>query len=118
MNRIILIIFMFCLAGFLFLTERVSGENENGSRFFNERGCALCHDQTEDQSVWGLGPSLKQIAEAYKGREGDLSKFLKGGCKPIVDEPRYPIMHGEIVSIKDMSDSQIEALARFIYSKQ
>lgn len=115
MKKIAFLLFIFCLVGIFSLTEGFSGESENGSKIFSQRGCAVCHDKFEDQTTWGLGPSLKQISEAYKDHEDDLTKFLKGGCKPIIDESRFEIMHGEIISINDLSDSQIEALVRFVY---
>jgi cytochrome c551/c552 len=65
-----------------------------------------------------LGPSLEQIAVAYEGHEDDLEIFLKGGCDPIVDEARFEIMHGEIVKIRGLSDSQIKELREYICGKQ
>ena len=114
MKKTILILFMVGMVGMFALKEGASEENEDGVRLFSDRGCGACHDRTKDQSMLGLGPSMEQVAEAYKGREDDLVKFLRGGCEPILDEARFPIMHGEIVKMKDLSDSQMRALQKYI----
>jgi cytochrome c len=95
-----------------------SEKEKTGSQVFEQRGCGACHDRTKDQTLYRLGPSLQQIAEAYKGREEDLETFLKGGCGPIVDELRYEIMHGEIVKLKGLSDSQIRELRVYICGEE
>jgi cytochrome c len=120
MKNIALLFFIFCLAGILSLTEGFSGESESGKAIFDKRGCAACHDPTKDQSVLGLGPSLEQIAEAYKGHEEDITKFLKCESNPLVDAARFSTMHGQIVKMKEMSDSEMKALEKFIldYSSQ
>jgi hypothetical protein len=43
-----------------------------------------------------------------------MELFLKGGCDRSLDEARYEIMHGEIVKIKGLSDSQLEDLRKYI----
>jgi cytochrome c len=101
-----------CLAGSISIAE--ADPAERGKSIFDKRGCAACHDPTEDQSVLGLGPSIEQIAEAYEGREDDVVRFLRGEGTPIVDEPRFSIMHGEIIRTRDLSDSQLKALGEYI----
>jgi len=118
MKRIAIFLITVGMAGMFTLEEGVSEEREYGIQVFQERGCGLCHDRTMDQTVYRLGPSLEQIAEAYRGREDDLAKFLRGGCDPIVDEPRYSIMHGEIVKIKGLSDSELRDLQNYICGEQ
>jgi cytochrome c len=118
MKQTVLILLMVGMVGMLTLKEGGSQEKEEGVRLFRERGCGACHDRTKDQSMLGLGPSMEQVAEAYKGHEDDIVKFLRGGCDPIVDEARFPIMHGEIVKLKDLSDSQIRALQKYICGEQ
>lgn len=118
MIRVGFILFMVGMTAMITPKDGVSEESGSGFRLFEERGCGACHDRTKDQTIYRLGPSLEQIAEAYKGHEGDLEVFLKGGCDPIVDEARYEIMHGEIVKIKGLSDSQIEDLRKYICGEQ
>ena len=93
-------------------------ERGPGSRLYEQRGCGACHAPERDQTVYGLGPSLKQIAEAYKGREDQLVSFLQGACDPILDarkQPAYPVMHGQIVKLRDLSPAELHALARYIF---
>jgi cytochrome c len=118
MKRTVIILFIIGVAGMLTLREAGSEENKDGIRLFTERGCGACHDRTKDQRVLGLGPSMEQVAEAYRGREDELVKFLRGGCDPILDEARFPIMHGEIVRMKDLSDSEMRALQKYICGEQ
>jgi cytochrome c len=113
-KRTTIILLMVVMAGFLTLREGASEEDEEGASLFKERGCGACHDRTKDQSVLGLGPSMEQVAEAYEGHEDEMVKFLRGGCDPIIDEARFPIMHGEIVKMKGLSDAEIRALQKYI----
>jgi len=114
MKKTAMILFMICLAGTVSLRAAGSGESTSGKVIFEKRGCGVCHDRTKDQTSDRLGPSLQQIAEAYKGHEGELSKFLRCESKPLVDEPRFAIMHDQIVKVKDMSDAELQALEKFI----
>jgi len=114
MKTNLLVFLIAFLAGAAPPPTAASEEGEIGVQLFQQRGCGACHDRTMDQTRYRLGPSLEQIAEAYKGHEADLELFLKGGCEPIVDEARFEIMHGEIVKIKGLSDSQIRDLRRYI----
>ncbi len=116
MKKIVIIIFMLYLVGIYNTKEgsSVEDETEAGKMIFEQRSCAVCHDATEDQRRDGLGPSWKQIAEAYEKSDKDLTKFLKGEGKPIVDKAKFPMMHGQIVLLKNCSESDIEALERYI----
>ena len=109
---------MAILAGTCPLPTGASEEGKIGSQVYEVRGCGACHDRTKDQTIYRLGPSLDQIAEAYEGREEDLETFLKGGCGPIVDEARYEIMHREIVKLKGLSDAQIRDLRLYICGEE
>ena len=115
MKRTALIFLTVYIASLITLSEGVSEENEERARLFEQRGCGACHDRTKDQTIDGLGPSLKQIAEAYKGHEGDLTSFLKCESKPLVDETRFSIMHAQVVKVKHMSESELKALEKFIF---
>ncbi len=114
MKTNLLVFLIVILAGAALPPAGNSEEGEIGVQLFQQRGCGACHDRTMDQTVYRLGPSLEQIAEAYQGQEADLELFLKGGRDPIVDEVRFEIMHGEIVKIKGLSDSQIRDLRKYI----
>ena len=82
----------------------------DGGALFKSKGCGACHQA----SVKTVGPSLKQIAQAYKGKEGDLIKFLKGEAKPIVDPAKFGIMKPQLNTTKAMSDDELKAMAEFM----
>lgn len=114
MKKLSLIILTVSLVSVFSLMGTVLAKNETGWRVFKERGCAACHHPTEDQMRLGLGPSMEQVAQVYKDREGDLTKFLRGEGEPAIDKTKFPIMHDQIVSLKSLSAPELEALANFI----
>jgi cytochrome c len=84
----------------------------DGKTIFQSKGCASCHNPTADT----VGPSLKKIASAYKGKENELIAFLKGQHKAIVDPAKFPIMMPQLNTTKKLSDDELKALAEFILS--
>ena len=84
----------------------------NGQQVFQSKGCAACHNPNVDT----VGPSLKKIAQTYKGKKADLIKFLKGEHQPIVDPAKAAIMKPQINTTKALPADQLEALADFILS--
>ena len=56
------------------MENSISNSNtENGKEIFSAKGCTACH-QVETKTV---GPSIKTIAEAYKGNKKGLISFFK-----------------------------------------
>ncbi len=84
----------------------------NGQQVFQSHGCAACHNPNVDT----VGPSLKKIAQTYKGKKADLIKFLKGQGKPHVDPAKFAIMRPQLNTTKALPQDQLEALANFILS--
>lgn len=84
----------------------------DGGSIFTSKGCANCHKPAADT----VGPSLKKIAQAYKGKKGDLVKFLKGEGKPHVDPAKFMMMKPQLNQLKGLSQADLEALADFILS--
>ncbi len=84
----------------------------DGKAIFQSKGCASCHNPTVDT----VGPSLKKIAAAYKGKEDELIAFLKGQHKAIVDPAKFPIMMSQLNVTKKLTDEELKALADFILS--
>lgn len=82
----------------------------DGKILFQQKGCTACHGPNL------IGPSVEKIASAYKGREGDLIKFLKGEGKAIVAPENESMMRSQIKRIKSMSDNELKALVNFILS--
>jgi cytochrome c len=122
MRRTTLTVMLSCLTAFSLLAQETPVEKDDPQRVYDERGCAACHDQTKDQRTLGLGPSWHQVSAAYKGHQDELSKFLKGEAKPRLeptgdsktDEESYTRMHGQIVILKTLSDSERKALETFL----
>ena len=86
----------------------------DGKAIFQSKGCAACHNPT----VKTVGPSLKQIAQAYNGDEAALIKFLKGEAKPKVDPAMFATMKPQLNTTKALSDDELKALAQYILSNK
>ena len=84
----------------------------DGKALFQQKGCTACHQADKDT----VGPALKKIAAAYKGKEADLIKFLKGQGKAIVDPAKEAVMKPNLNTTKAMKDDELKALAEFILS--
>jgi len=86
----------------------------NGKALFQQKGCTACHQSDKDS----VGPALKKIASAYKGKESDLIKFLKGQEKSIVDPAKESVMKPNLNTTKSMKDDELKALAKYILSNK
>ncbi|WP_457622098.1 c-type cytochrome [Persephonella sp.] len=82
----------------------------DGAGIFKSKGCGACHKPTAKS----VGPSLKDIAAAYKGKEAELIKFLRGEAKPIMDPAKFGIMKSQLAKTKALSDAELKALADFM----
>ncbi len=102
--------FLFTIFGIVFMVSVSMAAD--GKAIFQSKGCSSCHNPT----VETVGPPLKKIAEAYKGKEEDLIKFLKGHGKAIVEPSKFPIMMSQLNVTKQLSDEELKALAEFILS--
>ena len=89
---------------------------QDGQTIFQSKGCTVCHDAQQDRVAMGLGPSLKQISEAYKGQEDALTAFLKGQGEPKVYPDKYPIMKGQLAITQALPDDELKALATYLTS--
>ena len=84
-----------------------------GKELFEGKGnCVACH--LVDQKV--IGPSIKEIAKIYKDQNGNIIDFLKNDAKPIVDPSQYEIMKTNFTITKAMSDDELSAIEKYIYS--
>ncbi len=84
----------------------------DGAAIFKSKGCASCHQPNADT----VGPSLKKIAKAYAGKEGELVKFLKGQAPAIVDPAKAAIMKAQLTMVKNLPEDQLKALAKYMLS--
>lgn len=95
-------VFLFLLA----VTSTVAGE----SIFISNR-CGTCHKP--DISSAGR-PSLKEISQAYKGKDQQLHKYFKGESESIVIPAKAGTMKRYIEKTKALSDADRDILVDFI----
>jgi cytochrome c len=93
-------------------TEKQTPE-QLGQEIFESKGnCFACHKP--DQKI--VGPSIEQIAQIYKDKNGDIVSFLKGNEKPLVDPEQFAVMQTNFAVTKNMTDQELKALEAYIYS--
>lgn len=90
---------------------------KKGEKYFKRAGCTACHDENKDQSAQGLGPSMKQQSQAYKGNKAALIQFLKGKGQPKIYPDKFPIMQGQLGALASYSDDKLGDIADYILSK-
>lgn len=84
-----------------------------GQEIFDGKGnCLTCHKSGEK----AIGPSIEQIAEAYKSKPGEMVKFLKEEAKPIVDPSQYEVMKTNLYLTKTFSDDELKGLEDYFFS--
>ena len=84
-----------------------------GKELYDGKGnCVACH-QPEEKVI---GPSMQEIATAYKSKNADMTAFLKGEVEPIVDPSQYEVMKTNFAITKTMSDEELKALEAYFYS--
>jgi len=84
-----------------------------GQEIFDGKGnCLTCHKSGEK----AIGPSIEQIANAYKGKPGEMVKFLKQEAKPIVDPAQYEVMKTNLYLTKTFSDEELKGLEDYFFS--
>jgi cytochrome c len=84
-----------------------------GNRLFSEKTCITCHEVNKTKT----GPSVKEIMNIYKEKNGDIVAFLKGKAKPIVDttSSQVAIMQANIDGfLKDISDEELKTIATYM----
>ncbi len=90
--------------------EKVVTSSIDGEMIFKSKGCQVCHHPEIDTT----GPSLKKIAEYYRGKKDKLIAFFRGESDPIVDPAKFTIMKPQIHITKKLSDEELSALSEFI----
>ncbi len=84
----------------------------SGIGFFKRQGCGVCHKET----INTIGPSLKEISEAYKGNKKALKEYLLGKRKPIVEPEKASLMEKFIKKTKNFSEKELNAIVEYITS--
>ncbi len=85
---------------------------KDGKTLTLENGCTACHKETEKS----VGPSYKEVAAAYAGKEDQLFNFLKGKGEAIVDPAQFSVMQPNLEITKKMADDDVKAIVKYIMS--
>jgi len=101
-------VFLTLMPAFIFYTV-CFGANQ-GETIFQSNRCGACHKADVSTS----NPSLKDIAQAYKGKGDQLQKYLKGEAEPLVNPARSGVMKKYLEKTKSFSESERKALLDFI----
>ena len=101
---------LFALVG-VFLGAAVVWATD-GEAIFNAQGCIACHKP----AISKIGPSLKEIVQAYQQKEDQLIGYLKGETEPIMESAKASMMMKPLEKAKSLSDTDRKALADFIMS--
>jgi cytochrome c len=83
---------------------------QDGAGTFKSLRCGFCHKPAQK----GAGPSLKEIAEAYTGKEDQLVEYLKGGAPPVIAPDKASVMQPSLEKTKELSDPERKALADYL----
>ena len=84
-----------------------------GKQIFEGVGnCQSCH--LANQKV--IGPSLKDIAEAYRVSGANMIDFLKGKSEPIISNGNFEVMKINLEITKKMSDEDLKSLEAYLLS--
>jgi cytochrome c len=62
----------------------------------------------------GLGPSLAQIADAYREDPAKLMEFLRGKAEPRLYPDKYQLMKAQLPRVMSLSDDALHTLADFV----
>ena len=87
---------------------------QKGKKLFNSQTCNSCHQE----KVKIIGPSIKEIAEIYEAKKGNLVHFLMGTSEAIVDTNpgQVAVMQASLAITKSMSKSDLESISEYILS--
>ncbi len=93
--------------------EKAKTPIELGKEIFEGKGnCIACHQP--NQKI--VGPSIQDIAQAYKDKNSSIVTFLKGNGEPIVDPSQYEVMKTNFAITKTMTDEELNAIKAYIDS--
>ena len=84
---------------------------DDGEAVFKSNKCGACH-KAETSSAGR--PSLKEISQAYQGKEKQLKAYFSGEADPIVTPAKASIMKRYIEKTKALSDADRTVLVEYI----
>ncbi len=92
--------------------NKVAMQEVKGNELFKTKGCALCH--SPEKTI--VGPSLTEIANAYKGDVNKVLDFMNGKSDPIVKKEEFKYMKPVLGQLKKMKPEERKALATYYMS--
>jgi len=101
---------LFLMTLILFFLVATGYSADPGEAVFQSNRCGICHKPDVSKSI----PSLKDIARAYQGKEGQLVKYLQGETDSIIAPTRSGTMKRYVEKTKSLSEPERKALAGFI----
>ena len=83
---------------------------DDGDSVFESLRCGVCHKVDTGKT----GPSLKEIAQAYEGKEDQILNYLNGQAEALIKTEKGRVMKRYIEKTKALSGGERQALADFI----
>ena len=84
-----------------------------GEEIFKAQRCDSCHKPETGK----VNPSLKEIAQAYQGKEDQLINYLKDEGESIIKPEKEKMMKKYLEKTKALSAEDRKALADFMMGK-
>jgi len=103
-------VFFFIIAIPVLASASIAGGT--GEAIFEGQHCGACHKPDTGK----MNPSLKEIAQAYQGKEEQLIKYLRGETDPVIKPDKASVMNRSVEKTKGLSDEDRKALADFMIS--
>ena len=97
------------VTGFLLLSAVISADE--GDSIFKSNSCGACH-KPETSSAGR--PSLKDIFQAYHGKDKQLDTYFRGESEPIITPAKARTMKRYIEKTKALSDPDRKSLVDYI----
>lgn len=97
------------VAGFLFPSTGISADD--GESIFKSNKCGVCHKP--DTASAGR-PSLKEISQAYQGKDKQLDAYFKGESEPVIAPAKASTMKRYIEKTKALSDADRKLLIDYL----
>jgi cytochrome c len=93
----------------LILTSASFGGSQ-GEAVFEAQRCGVCHKPETGK----MNPSLREIANAYQGKDEQLIKYLKGEADSVIKPEKADMMKRSVEKTKGLSADEQKALAGFL----
>ena len=113
MQRFVLVTLVTVLSfGVLVLGTMPGTATAESDTTFQALRCGGCHKP--DQK--GAGPTLKEITQAYAGRQDRLVRYFMGESEPVIDTGKKKMMESALKKIQAVSEEERKGLADYVLS--